>query len=110
MADAAELVDRLARCARRARRRRPRGDVCPVVSHGQFNARSGTGIAMALTSQAQRAGFPLTYAVPERKFPKPSWVKISQLRTLSTERLGHKVGRIEPSEVDRVVEGLLDVI
>jgi mRNA interferase MazF len=81
-----------------------------IVSREQFNVRSGTVIAMALTSQPQRAGFPLTYALPEGKFAKPSWVKITQLRTLSTERLGGRLGRIEEAEVDRMIEGLLDII
>jgi mRNA interferase MazF len=32
-----------------------------ILSHDLFNDRSGTVIAVALTSQPQRAGFPLTY-------------------------------------------------
>ena len=32
-----------------------------VLSHEVFNDRSGTVIAMAITSQPQRAGFPLTH-------------------------------------------------
>ena len=31
-----------------------------ILSHDIFNARSGTVIAVALTSQLQEAGFPLT--------------------------------------------------
>jgi mRNA interferase MazF len=31
-----------------------------ILSHDVFNERSGTVIAVALTSQPQRAGFPLT--------------------------------------------------
>ena len=31
-----------------------------ILSHDIFNERSGTVIAMAITSQSQRAGFPLT--------------------------------------------------
>ena len=81
-----------------------------VVSREQFNAKSGTVLAMAITSQPQRVGFPLTYALPERGFPKPSWVKIGQIRTLATERLGQKLGRIDETEVDRIMEGLLDII
>jgi len=81
-----------------------------VISHDIFNERSGTVIAMAITSQPQRAGFPLTWPLPERKLAKPSWVKISQVRTLSTERLGSKLGRLEEAEVDRIIEGLLDII
>jgi mRNA interferase MazF len=81
-----------------------------VLSREIFNERSGTVLALAITSQPQKAGFPLTDAVPEKLLPKPSWVKISQIRTLSTERLGKKLGRLPEAEVDRIVEGLLDII
>jgi mRNA interferase MazF len=81
-----------------------------VLSREIFNERSGTIMALAITSQPQRAGFPLTYPLPERLFPKPSWVKISQVRTLSTERLGKKLGRLPEAEVNRIIEGLLDII
>ena len=61
-----------------------------ILSHDVFNERSGTVIAMALTSQPQRAGFPLTLELKERRFPKRSWVKMSQIRTLSIDRIGKK--------------------
>jgi len=48
-----------------------------VLSHNVFNERSGTVIAVALTSQPQRAGFPLTLELDEKNLPKKSWVKIS---------------------------------
>lgn len=88
------------------------GGVRPVLilSHDLFNERSGTVIAMAITSQAQRAGFPLTWKVPPGTLPRESWVKISQVRTLSTERLGDRLGRISRSEVERLVNGLLELI
>jgi len=54
-----------------------------VISHDVFNERSGTVIAVALTSQPQKAGFPLTIELSHPKLPKKSWVKISQVRTLS---------------------------
>ena len=81
-----------------------------VISHEVFNTHSGTIIALALTGQPPRAGFPLTYPLPERKLQKPSWVKISQIRTLSTQRLGNKLSHLEEGEVNRVVEGLLDIV
>jgi mRNA interferase MazF len=81
-----------------------------VISHNIFNERSGTVIAMALTSQEQRAGFPLTLELSDRKLPKKSWVKISQIRTLSTARLSKKITRIAPEIVDQVVEGLNEII
>lgn len=81
-----------------------------ILSREIFNDRSGTVIALAITSQPQNAGFPLTYSLPENLLPKPSWVKISQIRTLSTERIGRKLARVREAEVDRLIEGLLDII
>jgi len=81
-----------------------------VVSHDVFNERSGTVIAMAITSQPQRAGFPLTLELRRGGLPKRSWVKISQIRTLSVERLREGIGRVAPEEVDRLVEGLNEII
>ena len=81
-----------------------------VLSHDVFNERSGTVIAMALTSQPQRAGFPLTLELQAAKLPKRSWVKISQIRTLAVERIGARLGRASPEEVSQVVEGLNEII
>jgi len=81
-----------------------------VLSQDVFNERSGTVIAVALTSQAPRAGFPLTLELDSRKLPKPTWVKISQVRTLSVERLGARLGRVSPEEMAQVLEGLDEII
>ena len=81
-----------------------------ILSHDVFNERSGTVIAMALTSQEQRAGFPLTYEILKSKLPKRSWVKNSQIRTLSTERIGRKIGLVNPEELAQIVEGLNEII
>ena len=81
-----------------------------VLSHDVFNERSGTVIAVALTSQPQRAGFPLTLELQTPKLPKPSWVKISQIRTLAVERVGARLGRVSPEELSQVVEGLNEII
>ena len=81
-----------------------------ILSHDVFNDRSGTVIAVALTSQPQRAGFPLTYELQATKLAKQSWVKISQIRTLSGERIGGKLGRASPEEIEHVVEGLNEII
>jgi len=81
-----------------------------ILSHDVFNERSGTVIAVALTSQPQRAGFPLTFALSGPKLPKKSWVKISQIRTLSTQRLRKKIGRASPEDLDLILEGLNEII
>jgi len=81
-----------------------------VVSHNVFNDRSGTVIAMALTGQPQRAGFPLTYELENQSLPKKSWVKISQIRTLSILRLKNKLGEVQPEDLDTIIEGLNEII
>ena len=81
-----------------------------ILSHDVFNDRSGTVIAMALTSQEPRAGFPLTLELQTAKLPKRSWVKTGQIRTLSTERIGRRLGRLADEELAQVLEGLLELI
>jgi len=81
-----------------------------VISHDIFNERSGTVIAMAITSQPQKAGFPLTVELTRDELPKRSWVKVSQVRTLSRERLRKRIGRVSPEELLRIVEGLNEIV
>jgi mRNA interferase MazF len=81
-----------------------------VISHDIFNYHSGTVIAMAITSQPQQAGFPLTLELQDEGLPKQSWVKISQVRTLSVERLGKKIGRLSQEILDQLMEGLNEII
>jgi len=93
-------------------RRRGRAGMRPVLvlSHDVFNERSGTVIAMGMTSREPRAGFPLTW---ERRAPglsKRSWVKISQVRTLSAERIGRRLGRADSAELGKLIEGLNEII
>jgi mRNA interferase MazF len=81
-----------------------------ILSHDVFNERSGTVIAVALTSQPQRAGFPLTLELQSKGLPKKSWVKISQIRTLAVERIGQRLGKVRVEELAQVVDGLNEII
>ena len=81
-----------------------------VISHDVFNARSGTVIALALTTQAPSAGFPLTLELTTVVLPKRSWVKISQIRTLSVERLDNKIGMVSDEELALVIDGLNELV
>jgi len=81
-----------------------------ILSHNVFNERSGMVITAALTSQPQRAGFPLTLGLSDPKLPKKSWVKISQIRTLSVKQIGKKVARATEEELASVIEGLNEII
>jgi mRNA interferase MazF len=81
-----------------------------ILSHDIFNARSGTVIAVALTSQPQKAGFPLTLELKVTKLRKQTWAKLSQIRTLSVERIGKRIARITPLEVRKVIEGLNEIL
>lgn len=81
-----------------------------ILSHNIFNDRSGTVIAVAITSQPQRAGFPLTLELSDAKLPKKSWVKISQIRTLSTKRIGKKISSASPEDLVNIIDGLNEII
>lgn len=81
-----------------------------ILSHNVFNDRSGTVIGVALTSQPQRAAFPLSLELTTPRLLKRSWVKISQIRTLSVERIGKRMGKVSPEELDQVLEGLNEII
>jgi mRNA interferase MazF len=81
-----------------------------IISHDVFNQRSGTVVALAITSQPPAAGFPLTMEITSAALPKRSWVKISQIRTLSVERLSNQLGAISPEELDEIVEGLNEIV
>jgi mRNA interferase MazF len=81
-----------------------------VLSHDVFNERSGTVIAVALTSQRPKAEFPLTLETSARGLPKQSWVKISQIRTLAVERLGRRLSQASAEELAKVIEGLNEIV
>jgi mRNA interferase MazF len=81
-----------------------------ILSHNIFNDRSGTVIAAAITSQTQRAGYPLTLELSGSNLPKKSWVKISQIRTLSTKRIGKKIASASAEELASIVDGLNEII
>jgi mRNA interferase MazF len=81
-----------------------------VLSHDVFNERSGTVIAVALTSQEPRAGFPLTMEIRAAGLPKRSWVKIGQIRTLSTERVGRRLARASAEDLVQIIDGLNEIL
>jgi mRNA interferase MazF len=81
-----------------------------ILSQDIFNERSGTVIAVAITSQPQRAGFPLTLELKTVELPKRSWVKISQIRTLAVERIGKRIGVAAPEVIAQVIDGLYEII
>ena len=81
-----------------------------VISHDVFNEHSGTVIAMAITSREPSIGFPLTFEIRSAKLPKRSWVKISQVRVLTVERLGKKLGRLSREELTQIIDGLVEIV
>jgi len=81
-----------------------------VLSQDIFNRRSETVIAMAITSQPQKARFPLTFDLPDGTLSKLSWVKISQVRTISVDRLGKRIGSVSLEDLNHIVDGLIELI
>lgn len=43
-------------------------------------------------------------------FNERSWVKISQVRTLSVDRIGKRLGRVQPEELAQALEGLNEIV
>ncbi len=81
-----------------------------ILSQNVFNERSGIVIAAAITSQTQKAGFPLTLELVDSGLPRQSWVKISQIRTLSVKRIGAKLAKASDEELALVIDGLNEII
>jgi len=54
----------------------------------------------------QGAGFPLALERDSKDHPKHSWVKISQICTVSTERIGKKIGTVSSEVLDQFMESL----
>lgn len=81
-----------------------------ILSHNVFNERSGTVIAVAMTSQEPRAGFPLTLESRAAGLTKRSWIKISQIRTLSVDRIGRRLANASEEELARILDGLNEIL
>lgn len=81
-----------------------------ILSHDVFNERSGTVIAVAMTSEEPRAGFPLTLESRATGLTKRSWIKISQIRTLSVDRVGRRIAQASEEELARVLQGLNEIL
>jgi mRNA interferase MazF len=81
-----------------------------ALSHDVFNERSATVIAVALSAQPQKAGFPLSLEIRSASLPRPSWVKISQIRILALERFRERIAVVSDDELRQVVDGLNEII
>ncbi len=81
-----------------------------ILSRDSFNKYSGTVIAVALTSQKPKAGFPFTLELSSSSLPKKSWIKITQIRTLSVLRLTQKIGDVSLEEIEKVIVGLNEIL
>jgi mRNA interferase MazF len=80
-----------------------------VISCNALNRNSGTVICLPLTSSEPRAAFPLTLEITSADLPKKSWVKISQIRVLSVDRLTDKIATISVQELDQIQTGLIQL-
>ena len=81
-----------------------------IISDDILKRKSGTVIAMAVTSKEPKAGYPLPLALSQRLARKQAWIKITQIRTLSTKRLGRILGRVDDLDMATILEGLNEVL
>lgn len=86
--------------------------LCPVLvlSRDIFNEKSKTAIVVPLTTQPQKIDFPFTYQPKQLIRKKKVWVKILQIRTISTLRINKKIDHLSEREIARVIEGLNEII
>ena len=91
---------------------REQGGIRPVliISNNIFNQRSGTVVALAITSVEPRVKYPLIKELTCSSLPKRSWVKITQIRTISTERIENYIGQIDLAQMDAIVLAIDDLI
>ncbi|MFQ5881422.1 MAG: type II toxin-antitoxin system PemK/MazF family toxin [Candidatus Methylomirabilales bacterium] len=57
-----------------------------------------------------KVGLPLTKQIESIPAHKPSWVKISQIRTLATERQGERIGAMNSEGLDWISERLFELV
>ncbi len=81
-----------------------------VISHAQVNDKLRTAIVIPLTSSSQRAGFPLTMELNDTKLSKKSWLKISQVRTVSIARLSKLITKVNDQVLVKAISGLTELI
>ncbi len=93
-------------------RGREQGGTRPVliVSNNIFNQRSGTVVALAITSIEPKVKYPLVKELICSTLPKRSWVKITQIRTISTERIENYIGQIDANQMNEIMLAIDDLI
>lgn len=82
---------------------------CVVVQSDLFNgSRIATTVVCLITSNLSRAGAPGNVALRrgEANLPKTSVVNISQVQTVDKADLVNRVGRLSPTTVDAIRNGL----
>jgi mRNA interferase MazF len=58
----------------------------------------------------QKIAVTLSAELPTELSPKPSWVKISQIRTISVDRLGKRLAALDAEVLDLLIDGSLELI
>ena len=81
-----------------------------ILSRDGFNASSQLVIAALITSVAPRRPYPWVVPIESVKMPATSWVLVSQVRTLSVERLGDLLGRVSDEEMEKVQRELFQLL
>lgn len=81
-----------------------------ILSNDVFNERMQIVIAIALTSKQPKFGFPLALEIDSEELPKKTWALMGQVRTLSVERIGRRLGLVSVEQMDQIVEGLNEII
>ena len=98
-------------------------DLNPILGQGQggirpvliiikniFNQRSGTTVILAITSVKPKVKYPLVLELDCQSLPKRAWVKITQIWTISNDRIGNYIGQINVLQMNEILLAINDLI
>ena len=80
-----------------------------VLSSDQYNDQTELVVVALITSTSPRTGNPYCIPVESVQMPKPSWILIGQIRTLSTMRIGDLFGTVSTEEFSKVYRAIFRV-
>jgi len=81
-----------------------------ILSNNRFNDSTDLVVVALITSTPQVAGSLYSLEIQSVNMPRPSWVLVSQMRTLSARRIGDLIGTVDNEELDRVHTAILRLL
>jgi mRNA-degrading endonuclease toxin of MazEF toxin-antitoxin module len=81
-----------------------------VLSRAHVSDETGEAIVLPISSVEPRAGYPLSWQLPEGRLPLPSWILISRPTAQLVSRLREPVATLDREQMGEIVAGLRELI